>query len=417
MKSFTVTCPSCSSEFEPIEAQAKFLEKEVEAALAKSKAQLTQKQKELQDREAAIKASEDEIATKVEAALKVKLADAEKKAQTEQAKKFELKLADLENQLKEKDQVAKTSTKQQLELTRQLRELTERQQSVDLEVEQKVMDKLEDVQKDAVARADDLYKLQLAQRDKKIKDIEQQLETARRTAEQGSQQSQGEVAEIEFEKALAAKFPLDKFEPVPKGVDGADLIQKVVNSAARPCGSIIWEIKNTKNFKEDWISKLKIDQQRVNADVAVLVTKALPKGAQDIELMDGVLVVSYELAIALSGVVRKSIEDLSYTQLVSQGQDEKMRIIYNYLTGTQFKTKVKAIVSAFKSLKEDLEAEKRALKRIWTSREKLLDQVIDSASSMYGDIEGIAGSAAPKIEELEFPQAALIEQTKEPAEA
>ncbi|MEK6554612.1 MAG: DUF2130 domain-containing protein, partial [Bdellovibrionota bacterium] len=360
MKTFPVTCPKCSHEFEPVEAQAQFVAREVEAALAKSKQQLLTKQKELHDREASLKASEDEINSKVEAALKAKLAEVEKKAKDEQAKKFELKFKDLENQLSEKDKASKDWTEQQLILTRQLREANERQQKLDLEVEQKVMAKLDEVQSDAMVRAEDLYKLQLAQRDKKIKDIEQQLETARRTAEQGSQQTQGEVVEIEFEKALSIKYPLDKFVPVPKGVDGADLIQTVVNATGKKCGSMVWEFKNTKNFGGDWIPKIKKDQQLVSADVAILVTKALPKGVQEMEMIDGVFVVSYELALPMSAMIRKSIEDLSYAQLVTHGQDEKMRIIYNYLTGAQFKAKMQAIVSAFVTLKENLETEKRA---------------------------------------------------------
>lgn len=324
-----------------------------------------------------------------------------------------MQMNDLEIQLKERESAIEAANNQQLLLTRQLREANERQQKMDIEVEQKVMEKLDAVQSDAKTRAEDLYKLQLAQRDKKIKDIEQQLETARRTAEQGSQQTQGEVVEIEFEKELAAKYPLDQFAPVPKGFDGADLIQTVVNSTGKKTGSIIWEFKNTKSFSNEWITKLKKDQQQANADVAVLVTRTLPKDVQEVEMIDGVLVVSFSVAIPVSAILRKSIEDLSYSQLVTQGQDEKMRLIYGYLTGSQFKTKIKAIVSAFKSLKEDIETEKRAYNRIWAKREKLLDHVIDSASSMYGDIEGIAGSAAPRIEELEMPQFAQIEEAKE----
>lgn len=489
MKTFSVSCPSCNHEFEPIEAQSQFLAKQVESAIANSKTELALKQKELLDKEASLKNAEEHIASRVNAEVTAKVSEAEKKAQLEQSKKFEVKLKDLENQLNEKDTAAKEANKMQLELSRklreanerqeklsqevdeqvnarletelktklteaqaktkleetkkfeiarrdlenqlsekslaveqaneqqlklakQLREATERQQKMDIEIEQKVTERIGVITSEAQVNAEEQYKFKLMERDKKIKDIEQQLEAARRTAEQGSQQSQGEVVEMEFEKELSVKYPLDKFEPVPKGFDGADLLQTVVSNTGKKNGTIIWEFKNTKNFSAEWIAKLKKDQQQANADVAVLVTKTLPKGGQEVEMIDGVLVVSYALAIPVSGILRKSIEDLSYAQLVTQGQDEKMRMIYNYLTGNQFKTKITAIVSAFKSLKEDIETEKRAFKKMWASREKLLDHVIDSASSMYGDIEGIAGSAAPKIEALEIPAFAMIESSK-----
>lgn len=408
MKAFSVSCPSCSHRFEPIEAQAQFIAREVDAALQLKLAEAEKKTRlEFTEKyNMKLKEMERQLHEKT-----IAINEAKQKAQIEETRKVEFKLKDLENQLKEREANVQKAHEQQLILTRKLREAQEREQKIDIEVEQKLMEKLDSVQMEAKTRAEDLYKLQLAQRDKKIKDIEQQLESARRTAEQGSQQSQGEIVEIEFEKQLTAKYPLDQFSPVPKGFDGADLVQTVVNSTGKRSGSIIWEFKNTKNFSYDWLTKLKNDQQKINADVAILVTKTLPKDIQETEFIDGVLIVSYALAIPLSAIVRKSIEDLSYAALVTQGQDEKMRLIYNYLTGNQFTTKVKSIVAAFKSLKEDLETEKRAFKKMWAAREKLLERVIDSASSLYGDIEGIAGSAAPKIDELEILSMGLLEES------
>ena len=400
MKSFVVTCPQCSNQFEPIEAQSQFINGEVDRILNEGKQLLAKQQKELKVKEDALKKSAQDINEKVESELKTRLAELEKKTLVEAARKVEVKFKDLQNQINEKELALKDSNEEQLKLTKLVREANERQKQLDLEVEQKVLEKVEVVEGEAMKRADEHYKLKIAEKEKKIKDIESQLEAARRTAEQGSQQSQGEVVEIDFENQLKAQFPLDKFEPVPKGVDGADLIQTVHNASARKCGTLIWEFKNTKNFSAEWIAKLKRDQQRINADAAILVTRTLPKDAQDAELIDGVLVVSYDLAVSMAKVIRKSLEDISFALVTTQGQDEKMKLIYNYLTGSQFRLKVKAIVAAFTQMKSDLDGEKRAFKRMWASREKLLEHVIDSATSMYGDIEGIAGTAAPHIEGL-----------------
>ena len=417
MKSFVVTCPQCSNQFEPIEAQSQFINGEVDRILNEGKQLLAKQQKELKVKEDALKKSAQDINEKVESELKTRLAELEKKTLVEAARKVEVKFKDLQNQINEKELALKDSNEEQLKLTKLVREANERQKQLDLEVEQKVLEKVEVVEGEAMKRADEHYKLKIAEKEKKIKDIESQLEAARRTAEQGSQQSQGEVVEIDFENQLKAQFPLDKFEPVPKGVDGADLIQTVHNASARKCGTLIWEFKNTKNFSAEWIAKLKRDQQRINADAAILVTRTLPKDAQDAELIDGVLVVSYDLAVSMAKVIRKSLEDISFALVTTQGQDEKMKLIYNYLTGSQFRLKVKAIVAAFTQMKSDLDGEKRAFKRMWASREKLLEHVIDSATSMYGDIEGIAGTAAPHIEGLTLSTPDLLDEPEEQIEA
>jgi hypothetical protein len=55
------------------------------------------------------------------------------------------------------------------------------------------------------------------------------------------------------------------------------------------------------------------------------------------------------------------------------------------------------------NMKQDLEAEKRSLQRSWSKREKELERVIMSTSSLYGDLQGIIGGSLPTIQQLELP--------------
>jgi hypothetical protein len=83
--------------------------------------------------------------------------------------------------------------------------------------------------------------------------------------------------ELWLENTMEQRFPIDSIEPVAKGVRGADCKQIVNNAIGQPCGSILWELKRTKNWSPDWIEKLKEDQRNTNASIAVLATQALPK--------------------------------------------------------------------------------------------------------------------------------------------
>src|SRR5262249_48287155 len=140
------------------------------------------------------------------------------------------------------------------------------------EIEQETTRRLQDQQriKDEQQRLKDLEK------DKVIGDLRRQLEDAVRKAQQGSQQIQGEVAELDLEHQLRQAFPRDEFEVVSTGQRGADIVQRVMDPHGL-VGTITYEVKNTKNFMEGWIPKLREDQRAKGAELAVLVSAMLPK--------------------------------------------------------------------------------------------------------------------------------------------
>ncbi|MEW6616793.1 MAG: DUF2130 domain-containing protein [Thermodesulfobacteriota bacterium] len=245
--------------------------------------------------------------------------------------------------------------------------------------------------------------------DKIFSEIDKQLK--RRKAEQGSMQTQGEVLELDLEAHLKICFPVDEIEPVPKGMRGADILQKVYSRSGQHCGAIIWETKHTKAWSDGWLSKLKDDQRDVKAEIAVIVTEALPKGINSFAQLEGVWVTNFMLASSLAEVLREGLIELSQAKLSAIGKNEKVEAIYNYLSGPEFKQKVEAIVEAFKSMKEDLDQEKRAMTRIWAKREKQIERVIMNTAGMYGDMQGIIGATLPQIKILEIGAGDGTEET------
>jgi hypothetical protein len=233
--------------------------------------------------------------------------------------------------------------------------------------------------------------------------MQRQIEDLKRKAEQGSQQLQGEAQELELESLLREKFPLDVIEPVAKGEFGGDLIQRVVNHAGRVCVTILWEAKRTKNWSDGWLGKLREDTRNAKADLALIVSHALPKGLEHFDHIEGIWVTSPQCAVPVAIALRQSLIELSTVQLAGQGQQSKMDLIYQYLTGPRFRHRIEAIVERFSAMQEDLDRERKATVRLWAKREEQIRGVIDATAGMYGDLQGIAGRTFQEIEGLEVP--------------
>ena len=80
-----------------------------------------------------------------------------------------------------------------------------------------------------------------------------------------------------------------------------------------------------------------------------------------------------------------------------------MGMIYDYLTGNEFRLQVEAIVEGFTQMHIDLESEKRAMNGIWKKREKQIQKVLLNTNHMYNSVKGISGSAVQSGPLLELP--------------
>jgi len=347
---------------------------------------------------------------------------AQEKANEKIKSEYDTQLKNLEAQNKENKRKLETSQQKELIFLKKERDLEEKSKNIELELEQKLqtqlkkereiqaekMEKLifdekirieENIKNEVASR----HKLKLAEKDKQMEQMKKSLEDAQRRAEQGSMQIQGDVQENDLRDMLKTEFLADLIEDVPTGVRGADIIQTVKNNFGQKSGVIIWEAKNTKSWKEDWIQKLKDDQANLGADIAILVTKTLPEGVEQQEFRNGVWIVGYQFALSLVKLLRFHVLEIGQVKTSLQGKDEKMNMLYEYLSSPQFKNKIENIVSAFEAMKSDLEKEKRAMQNIWNRREKELDRVVMNTAGFYGDLQGISGNALQTVSALELP--------------
>jgi len=402
----TIKCPKCGTQIPLTEAltgqieQSIKLRYEAEAAekakeLDKEKMSLKQKAKELEAKGQAI---DEQVAEQLKTERK-EIVEAERKKiiaeQSEQTKA-------LEEELQEKNKKLSDMQKQEIDLRRKQRELEQKQQELELE-NQRTLDKERNkIVEEASKKAAEDNMLKMREKDDQLAVMKKQIDELKRKAEVGSQEAQGEALEQELQEYLERTFPYDRFQGVKKGAKGADILQIVHNSTGKECGTIFWESKNTKEFQKSWIEKLKKDQQRDNADIAVLMSVALPAGIDSFDMYEGVWVTDYKSLKGLATALRQGLIEVARQKLIATSQDSIKDILYRYITGQEFTMRIRAVVEAFQRMDGELAKEKRAMERIWNSRQKQISTVIENVAGIHGSIEGLVGGqkALPAIETL-----------------
>lgn len=303
----------------------------------------------------------------------------------------------IENEAKER--ITKL-TNQISELLDEIKKLREKDEDRELEMKKKLLEEEEKIKTEAKKKSDEEHKLNDLQKDQKLKEALDQIEELKSKIQKGSQQTQGEVLELEIETKLKSEFPNDIITEIKKGQRGADVSQEVIDKRGRKCGKILWESKNAE-WSNTWVGKLKDDQREAKADLAVLVSVKLPEGVDSFAYKDGIWIVSWKHFIPLSWSLRFNLVSLYNERQSSEGKDEKMKILYSYLTGSEFKNRVEGIVDAFTNLQEELEKEKRYFSVKWARQEKEIRKVIDNTHGIYGDFQGVIGKSLPEIKSLE----------------
>jgi hypothetical protein len=273
---------------------------------------------------------------------------------------------------------------------------------LDLTVEKRVQEGLNATRDQAKKEAEEAFKFKVMEKEQTITSMQKRIEELKRRAEQGSQQLQGEVQELELEALLTSKFPHDQIQPVAKGEHGGDVLHRVANSFAQSCGTILWESKRTKNWSDGWLTKLREDQRQAKAEIAIIVSQALPKEVETFEFIDGVWVTHPKAVLPVAIAMRHTLLEVASARQASEGQQTKMEMVYQYLMGPRFRQRVQAIVEGFSSMQQDLDKERKVMTKQWAKREEQIDRVMQATVGMYGDLQGIAGKTLQEIEGLEL---------------
>jgi hypothetical protein len=370
----TITCPHCGKPVEISEALKHQIEAETLADLEKKHA------------------------IDMEAAKKQAIEDSQKKFSDQ----FAHQLKQKEEETREEKEQNRRLTEQLTQLMKDMRDLKREKDEVKLEMEKRLALEEDKIRLDASKKAEEETSLKMAAKDKQLTDALKEVEDMKRKLTQGSQQLQGEVFEEEFEQILASHYPHDKISPVGKGIRGGDIIQEVWDSTGNFAGKILWELKNTKTWSEGWVDKLKGDKREINAEEAIIITEVMPIGVKNAGFYKGVWVTDRNFVLPLADSIRVKLIQLVMIKNSQLGKDAKMESLYAYLTGTEFKNRIEAIVEAFSSMQQEVEKEKRYFANKWARDEKNIRQVIDSTYGMHGDLRGILAASVPQIAGLDM---------------
>lgn len=368
-----MTCPQCGTEVEISQA----LSKQVEQAILAREHE--KHQKEL-------------LAVKEQA-----LSDSAKKVKEQ----FELQLKHAEEEAVENKERNKKLTEQISELMKDLREMKVKNEEVEIEMQKRLSEEQEKIRIAAQKKAEEEQHGKIAEKDKQLTDALKELEDMRRKLQQGSQQTQGEAFELEFENTLHNEFPNDKISEVAKGMKGGDVIQEVWDNTGNNNGKILWELKNTKAWSESFVDKLRADKRAINADEAVVISDVLPAKITIAGYHNGIWVTKPEFAVTLASTLRAKLIGVRLAKQSVQAKDGKMELMYTYLSGIEFKHRVEAIVEAFTNMQSEIEKEKRYFSNKWSRDEKNIRMVIDNTYGMHGDLKAIIGKMLPQIKGLD----------------
>lgn len=410
----TITCPSCKSDIKLTESLAGPL---VEQTRRQFVEQLNEKDRLVEKVQADIAAEKKRVELErqaIEATVAARMDDARKQIATDEAERAkrivaadieerDRRFAELQETLASREEKLRLSQATEAEMLKKQRELDDKLREVDLAVQRQVNEGLEAVRATAKQEAEDALSLKVKERDTQIASMQQKIEELKKKAEQGSQQLQGEAQELMLEDMLRARFPFDQIEPVGKGEFGGDVLQRVVNPAGQVCGSILWETKRTRTWSDGWLSKLKGDLRAAKADLALIVSHALPKDIETFGQMEGVWITGPKCAMPVAMSLRESLVLMNGVRAAGEGQQTKSALMYDYLTGPRFRHRIEAVVEKFSEMQDDLASERKATMKRWAKREQQLHTVLDSTAGLYGDLQGIAGRSMLEIEALEAP--------------
>ncbi|HSF56440.1 MAG TPA: DUF2130 domain-containing protein [Candidatus Binatia bacterium] len=409
----TVVCPQCKSEIKLTESLAapllESIRRDYEQRLTQKDADIAKREKTLHERETSLQKQKESI----DEQIAKKMQQEQLRIAAEEAKKAKLVLGneldqkikeinDLQEVLKQRDAKLADAQNAQADLIRKQRDLDDAKRELELTVEKRVQTDLAAAREKAKKEAEDEMKLKVMEAEQTIASMQKQIEDLKRRAEQGSQQLQGEVQELEIESLLSARFPRDTIQPVPKGEFGGDILHRVMGPLGQPCGTILWESKRTKNWSDGWLPKLREDQRAAKAEIAVILSQILPKDVETFALVDQVWVAHPKVALPVAVALRQTLIEIAGARQASEGQQTKKEMVYQYLTGPRFRHRIQAIVEAFSSMREDLDRERKAITKQWSKREEQIDRVMQATVGMYGDLQGIAGKTLQEIEGIEF---------------
>lgn len=408
-----VTCPECGHKFPLTEVLKGQIEEQVRSELQEKLArkektllaELAKKEKELERRERAAKELEESVEETVSDRVKERVEKLKVKVRAEAEEELAVEIGERDQKIEKVQAKLREAQQREADLRTEKQDLEDQKRELNLKVQRTLEEERTKIRERVVDELAEENKLKETEHQEKLRQAQETIEDLKRKLSQGSQQAQGEAMEILLERDLAASFSQDQLDPVPKGKTGADVLQRVKGTSGRVAGTIIWEAKRTKNWSDGWIAKVKEDQRRATAEVAVLVTQVLPEGVKSFDLVDGVVVTDFASALPLAAILRERLIEVDRARRAETGRVSKESLVYQYLTSTEFRQTAQAVAEALVHARMDIQKERATFERMWAKREAQLEKGFKNLVAMWGKMQGHIGSL-PDLHQLASLEAA-----------
>lgn len=385
-----IKCPKCGNSITLNEIMSDELSSKLEAEKEKLRQELTiWKQQKEEDFRKEMKQAEETVKAKA-------------------SEDLQQRLQILEEEAKRKTEQLTALQKKELDMMRMQNEMEQKLKDIDIEKEKYVLEKTREIEEAAIRKESLLFDLKMKEKELQMESMKKTIDDLKRKSEQGSMQVQGEAQELLLEQTLKEHFPTDVIEEISKGAEGADCIQVIRSPQGKECGKIIYESKRTKNWSNGWIEKLKTDMRSRGADVAVLVTQAFPKDMSRFGEKEGVWICNFNEVTGVAHLLRMGIMRVHEIHKAQENKGEKMQMLYDYLTGVEFRGQVEAIAEGFLSMKKSILKERIQMEKLWKEREKQLEKVLINTTSLYGSVKGIAGASIGDIPALDGDDESML---------
>ena len=405
-----IQCPECGKDIDINDVLTHQLEKQFtekfESEREAEKEKISVLEKKLSEEKDALENQKEEINASIESGVKKEMKSERKKVEAEVKKRLteesQEQLSMMEKELEEKSKQVQELNKSKAEIEKLKREKDELKSEAEIEAQKQLTKILIEEKKKIQKIEEDRNEMKMNELLMQLEDQKKLTEEMKKKQEQGSMKLQGEVQEVLIEKWLKTQFPLDTIEEIKAGARGADCLQTIHTREQQNCGTIYYESKRTKTFQPSWIEKFKADMRTKSVDMGVLVTEVMPTDMERLGQKDGIWICNFDEFKGLSIVLRESIIQISHAIVTQENKGGKMELLYDYLSGNEFRLQIEAIVEGFSQMRIDLESEKRSMQRIWKQRDKQIDKVTTNTIDMHGSIKGIAGNAIQSVKQLEL---------------
>ena len=224
-----------------------------------------------------------------------------------------------------------------------------------------------------------------------------EVEELRRKAATGRAQDEGVARQEILGEDLQNRFPSDHVEVIRRGQSGADVRHTVLSGASIPVGKILWEVKLTATWSNDWLAKLKADQQKDGAQIGVIASAALPRRTDPVSLTDGVWVCDLDHALPLAVALRAILVQIAGYEAANATRADVACRVFDYIATGGFTQHVSSMCDTVTAQRIDSTKIQKAMQQFLKAEETRLTSLENELASMVGELLGLGATICDSV--------------------